>query len=149
MTEIDKIKIVGVVKFNKGEAFVLNHMPELEYTRYGSTIIGTDGTFHVCYVLQYTKYSKAFGGREFDLTMKDGEVVHCKGQWWSSISNIFLELYPGTVPVTYGTIEELKKCYVFTGFRATRSKIETLRAAYKGLVYGYDEYRKMLNERKK
>lgn len=137
----EEIKIVAVVKFNSGEAFVLNRMPELEYSRFGGTIIGTDGTFHSLYEKDFVTFSKAFGGHKFDLTMSDGEVVHCTGQWWDAVSETAFELVgPDIIPVTISTVEKLRQCYVFMGTRASGSKIKVLRGAYEGRVYEYREY---------
>lgn len=144
----EKIRIVAVVKFNDREAFVLNRMPELEYSRYGDTIVGTDGTFHECYGKWIDPVDKAFGGREFELRMKDGEVVHCKGQWWSSITAKARKVIgENIIPLTLSTVEELRECYVFSGgIEGTREKIAVLRAEYEGPIYDYDEYRKILKD---
>ena len=77
-----KNKIIAVVKFNSKEAFVLRRRPLLKYNRYGNVIIGTDGLFFTCYYYSPpSERFQAFAGRKFDLTMEDGEVIHCNGQW--------------------------------------------------------------------
>ena len=41
------MEIIAVVKFNKGEAFVFDEIPNLVYTKYGNdTIIGKSGPFY-------------------------------------------------------------------------------------------------------
>ena len=73
---MDNFRILAVVKFNNGEALVLDRKLELVYTKYGNkTIVGTDGIFYQCYYHDCRGGMNAFAGREFDLTMEDGEIV--------------------------------------------------------------------------
>jgi hypothetical protein len=134
-------RILAVTKFNDREALVLERTVELEYERFGDTIIGQDGIFHNCYVHGSMKYQKAFAGREFDLTMKDGEVVHCKGQWWYSISPILDKKLKGKiVDSTAESISKLGDCYVFGGYWANETKYRKFRRTYKGPVWEYHEF---------
>lgn len=149
-------KIIAVVTFNQGEAFVLDAPPDLKYTKYGTdTIIGTDGVFYEFY--QYERCSPgwmAFAGRKFDLPLTNGEVEHCYGQWWSGISKKAIEVLgindtdKKVVSATAHDIEALKKCYVFIGYRGLSGQIEQLRKSYTGIVYNYWDYEKMVKGRK-
>lgn len=149
-------KIIAVVTFNQGEAFVLDTDPDFKYTKYGNdTIIGTDGVFY-----QFYKYERcypnweAFGGRKFDLPLTNGEVEHCYGQWWDGISKTAIDILgindtdKKVVSATAQDIEKLKKCYVFIGYRGLSDKIKELRKTYAGIVYNYWDYEKMIKGRK-
>lgn len=81
------MRIIAAVNFNQGRAFVFDELPEFVFTKYKTCIIGRAGPFYEIYTYEApTKYSKAFAGRKFTLTMHDGEEVHCEGQWWSGIN---------------------------------------------------------------
>lgn len=149
-------KIIAVVTFNQGEAFVLDTDPDFKYTKYGNdTIIGTDGIFY-----QFYKYERcypnweAFGGRKFDLPLTNGEVEHCYGQWWDGISKTAIDILgindtdKKIVSATAQDIGNLKKCYVFIGYRGLSDKIKELRKTYTGIVYNYWDYEKMIKGRK-
>ena len=142
-------KIITVVKFNSGEAFVMENPIKLVYTKYGhDTIIGTDGYFISCYGYS-REYDKAFAGREFDLELTDGTIEHCNGQWWDSITSRAREIIDGNIiHVTANNIERLKKCYVFNGYCSIEEKINKLRSQYKGKIYDYWEYEKVLKNDK-
>jgi len=142
-----KNKIIAVVKFNSGEAFVMKNPIKLEYTKYGSdTIIGTNGYILQCYGYS-REYDKAFAGTEFDLKLVDGTTEHCNGQWWDSITKRAREEIDGNIiSVTANNIERLKKCYVFNGYCGTEKEIEKLRSEYQGKVYEYYEYEKIIKE---
>lgn len=150
-----KNKIIAVVKFNDSEAFVLEKDPELEFTKYGhDTIIGTDGMFYSTYGYESpSKYSKAFAGRKFDLPLKNGEVVKCEGQWWDKVTETAVKELGLTkenrmVYATANSIEKLKKCYVFVGYKTLSNKWDELRKQYTGKVYDYWEYEKLIKENK-
>ena len=139
-----KNKILAIVRFNAREAFVLRNDVYYKYTRYNDIIIGTDGSFYVVYKKGHCGPNwKAFAGRKFTLTMADGEVINCHGQWWAGgyaeaekIVGITL------VAATISTIADLKRCYVFHGDCADAAKIKQLRKRYKGRIYDYWEYEK-------
>ncbi len=139
-------KIIAVVKFNSGEAFVMEKPIKLEYTKYGhDTIIGTDGCFISCYGYQKDQYCKAFAGREFDLNLIDGTIEHCNGQWWDSITDKAKEVINDKmICVTANHKDRLKQCYVFHGYTGIEKQIDYLRSQYKGKVYDYWEYEKVL-----
>lgn len=142
-------KILAVVKFNHGEAFVLDRKPDLKYMRRGSTIVGSDGVFLKCYYYDSPSPRwQAFGGREFDIKLVDGTVVKCYGQWWSGVTDIARDMAGDEiVHVTACNVDELRGCYVFVGYEGVKTEIEKLRAAYDGSVFGYWEYENILKGR--
>ncbi len=146
-----KNKIIAVVKFNSGEAFVMENSINLEYTKYGSdTIIGTDGYFISCYGYKIDRFCKAFAGRKFDLELIDGTIEHCNGQWWDSITSKAREIIKGNIiHITANNIDRLKNCYVFNGYCGIEEKMNQLRSQYKGKIYDYWEYEKILKENDK
>ena len=83
-------KIVDIVKFNDRHAFVLDREYFLTYEQHGELLIGSDKTQTFFNVLYYAPFggnpnfgsNYAFGGRKFDLQMKDGSAMHCYGQYW-------------------------------------------------------------------
>lgn len=147
-------KILAVVKFNDGEAFVMSEPIELVWNKQkqkdGSDIlIASDGIFCDClYIDRSWKYPEAFAGRKFIKTMKDGEQIKCEGQFWSGWRWPATEMYPETRHVTAAHIGDLKSCYVFFGWRGINSEIDRLRKAYRGPVYEYFDYDYLLNGRK-
>lgn len=136
--------VEAIVKFNDGIAYVLDKPIEFKFYKQGSLIIGLDDscTFISCYYYDRpTPGFYAFGGRKFDIHLENGEVEHCYGQWWSGGHSKAAELLgEELVHVTYETKDELKKCYVFTGSSAIKSKLEELRQSYSGEIYGYWDY---------
>ncbi len=148
-------EIVAVVKFNDREAFVLKEEPKLIYTKYGTdTIIGTDGVFYQLYGYETPRGSyTAFAGRKFDLEMDNGEIVKCYGQWWDATTKKAVEVLGinENNKLNYATacsIDNLKKCYVFHGYKGLSDKIEEFRKTYTGKVYEYYEYEKILRPKK-
>lgn len=144
-------KILAVVKFNDGEALVLEKEPELIYTKYDShTIVGTDGLFHVCYGYERPDERwKAFGGRKFELPLSDGTTEFCNGQWWASMTSRAVKELGITednkaVSVTACSIDNLKRCYVFHGYTSTKQAYLDFRKTYDGPVYEYREYEKLI-----
>jgi len=140
-------KIIAMVKFNNGEAIVLENETELKYTKYGSdTIIGTDGCFITCYRYETPDENwKAFSGRKFDLPLTDGTIEHCYGQWWDAITETARKIINDKIiRVTACDIKSLKECYVFYGYYAKKTDIENLRSGYTGKIYDYWEYDKLL-----
>lgn len=139
-------KIIAIVKFNQGEAYVFENDIKLEYTKHGnSTIIGTDGTFYVGYHKHHDRYAQAFAGRKFELKLTDGTVEKCDGQWWSGFDDKAKEVIGGDpIHVVANCLDSLKRCYVFTGYDASEESLKTLRDDYTGKVYEYYEYDKII-----
>ena len=141
------MKIIAKVLMNGEHALVLDKIDDFVYKRLGKNIIyGTNGLGYICYKYETpNKYSKAFGGREFDLTMEDGEVVHCNGQWWDDgHKTLEKELGIKFSSVAYNTIEDLKKCYVYYGCLCDMDKIESIQDESNGCVFPYHDYDKVL-----
>ena len=143
----DPIKILAIVQFNKGEAYVLNHSPEYVYERDGNILWAHDTGFYSVYA--YDRPSErwqAFAGRKFDLPLKDGGVEHCHGQWWDGGQAKLSEKLGITLEsVTIETISGLQKCYVFCGSSIESEYREKLRTEYTGCVYPYYEYEKIIS----
>lgn len=149
------MKILAVVKFNDGEAFVLDETPKLIYTKHdANTIIGTDGTFYNFYSHQHDKYAKAFAGRKFTLPLDTGEVVECSGQWWDGITQTAIDVLginktdKRIIYATAASLDDLKKCYVFYGYKALPEPIAALRKTYTGPVWEYWDYQCIVRGKK-
>ena len=145
------MKIEALVEMNGGLAIVLDKPVSLIYKRIGyHTIYGTNGLFYTCYgYSEPTKAFQAFAGREFDIKLEDGEVVHANGQWWDKNQNIVeKELSIELTHIPVSNIESLRNCYVFTGYEADKDKIYNFIGSYDGPIYGYDEYDKILKRDK-
>ena len=94
------------------------------------------------YKYNYTKYAKAFGGREFDIKLNDGKIVHASGQWWMDYPEGIDE--SEILSIGYSTIEDLRECFVFTCGFVTESFLEYLLSKYTGKTYEYNEYERIL-----
>lgn len=147
------MEVEAVVRFNQGVAFVLKQDVEFTYYKHGSLIIGLDPTctFVKCYYYERpTPGFQAFGGREFDIHLENGEVIHCNGQWWDGGYIKAAELLgEELVHATYNDVESLKNCYVFYGASAIKSRIEAMKNTFNGTVQGYWEYEAIIKGREK
>lgn len=134
-------KILAIVKFNQGEALILDKPVEIKYEKDGDLLYGTcqHGVFTNSYV--YDRPSKgweAFGGREFDIPMVDGSVIEASGQWWCGGQSEFSEkIGANLIFVTANSVENLKRCYVYFDYSAIESKYKKLRETYSGEVLDY------------
>lgn len=139
------MKIEALVKFNNTVALVLPEEIKFTYYRKGNLVWGTDGLFYNCY---YHKpgSTRAFAGREFTITLHDGEVIECKGDYWDGGYNL-LEEHLGIklVSVVAKGKQGLKDCYVFSGMLADKKAYENALKQYEGIVYPYRDYEKVLN----
>ncbi|OKP91880.1 hypothetical protein A3844_01845 [Paenibacillus helianthi] len=146
-------QIEAIVTFNDGIAYVMSNPVEFTYYKEGNLIIGLDETctFVSCYYYSRpTLGFEAFGGREFDITLENGEVIHCNGQWWDGGYLKAEELLGETlVSVTYKDIEALKDCYVFYGCTAIANSLNKLRETSDSAVKGYWAYEAQLKGRDK
>lgn len=132
------IKIEAIVKFNKGEAYVLNRKPEFLYEFSGKDLIARDGLF--ASALKYEKPTgrfKAFAGSEIRFPMLDGTTTIGTGEYWGCGVD-------GMVDVTYNTKESLLRCYVFVGSSACPVAMEKLRSEYTGDIYPYYAYQAVI-----
>jgi hypothetical protein len=142
------IDLIALVKFNQGKAFVLKDKLELKYNKQDGLIIGLDDSCTFLDLYYYEAPSqgfKAFGGREFDITLENGEVIHCNGQWWSGGSEKASKLLgEEVISCTANDAESLKRCYVYHGYYAIKEQLEELARSYEGKFYEYYEFEKEL-----
>ena len=150
---MDKIKIIAEVKCNDGLAYVLNRKVKFTYDKIDwKTIIGKDEG-----ALQFYYWDgrvglfgcKAFGGREFTLKLSDGTEERCCGQWWDGMNKTSAKLYDykDLEYFSFSTIDELRKCYVYTLCMCTKQWLESIKAKYQGKVYDYWEYEKIIKNK--
>ena len=102
---------------------VLDKMPNFIYERKGNCLIASDDGFYdtLYYEKPFGRF-KAFAGREFDIPLKDGTVEKATGQWWDGKHQ---ENAPEPiVSVGYSTIEQLHRCYVFSGGHISKAKLD-------------------------
>jgi hypothetical protein len=147
---LNNIKIISVVEFNDHEAYVINRKPKYIYQKEnikGELLLhAVDGGFVHCYKYEKPMGSSiAFAGRKFNLPLIDGGVEKCYGQWWDGGQSTLMDAM-GTkmCPVTLGTIEELKRCYVYYGSWMEKEALIKMRDEYTGQVYKYWEYEKII-----
>jgi hypothetical protein len=140
MPKKEDFRVIAVVKFNSGEALVLNRPIEFVYDldpKDGKSFIGVDGPFRD--FLGYGKGGgmKGFAGRELTLNMVDGSVKKVKDDWWQSWRQ-------GYIDITVKDLKGLQECYVFYGASITPEDYDVLRKAYVGTVYPYWDYEKII-----
>ena len=154
-------KLVALVKMNGHLAYVLDEKYSLTYEQYENLLVGSDDTNTFYNVLYYSPCggnpnfggNYAFGGRKFDLQMKNGTVTHCYGQYWDGrysdaekILGIEFADFPN------GTMEHLRECYVFYGGTIDHKKLNQMmndffaeHPSYK--LWEYDEYKKRISNK--
>ncbi len=140
-------KIIAKTTFNARIAVVLDKRPELVYQKRGVYIWGTDGIFYQCYKNEgMGRTWKAFAGREFTITLEGGEVIECKGQWWDAGQREVEKILGITLGcATVGTIESLKRCYVYAGYTVDVQKYRNLLEKYSHLpVIDNRDYEKII-----
>ena len=133
----EEFKVVAVVKFNDGEALVLDRPIKFVYEEVGRDYVGSDGPFRDFLGYGTMGGGKAFAGRTLHLTMADGSTRDIKDNWWSTYAK-------GYDSVVVGNVEALKKCYVFGSAHMKPEDYATLRATYTGGVFDYWDYEKIL-----
>jgi hypothetical protein len=143
------MRILATVKFNQGLAYVLGEDIKYTFYRLGDNIIyGTDGLFYTCYKYDTpSRNFQAFAGRKFDITLNTGEVINCRGQWWDGgYGELAKHLGLDFAHVTYNTIEELMKCYVYFAACIDRNALSELLSKETDLPYYlYYDYEKIIN----
>ncbi|WP_417814080.1 hypothetical protein [Thalassospira alkalitolerans] len=112
----DALKIVAMVRFNKGWAYVFDRQISFKYREethgVSRLLVGRDGP--IFDLLQYSKagrHAKAFAGREFSLRMEDGSIRNLKDDWWSCGPPNEYDV----TRITFSNITDLKRCYVYYG----------------------------------
>jgi hypothetical protein len=133
--DMSDFKVIAVVKFNDGEALVLNRPIRFMYEEVGSDFLGSDGPFRD--FLGYGGGGNAFGGRELSPPMIDGSVKNIKDHRWATWKQ-------GYNSIVVGDTEALKKCYVYYSAHVTPDDYASLRGAYTGTVFEYWDYEKIL-----
>lgn len=137
-------KVIAITKFNQGHALVLRDKIKFNYEKHGNILIGIDdtGTFVDCLIYERpTAGFKAFGGREFNIELTNGETVHCNGQWWhGGFEKAEKILGSKLVSATVRDIESLEGCYVFSGCCAIKDKYQELIDNYEGRIFGNREF---------
>ena len=149
MPGTQEIKIVAKVEFNSRVAYVLNRAPVFRYQYLGEHIVyAQDGPFFRSFVYRRETSKgrfKAFGGRVFNLNMMDGSLLFCDGSWWDGgDGEVSRALGLNLVPSVVGSVEGLKKCYVFMGCSADEVALEKLADECGGPVYTYRDYEKII-----
>lgn len=152
------MKIVDLVKANSRLWIVFDEpVGQLTYEKHGGLLIGSDerGIFYDClYYDRPSQYMKAFGGREFDLQMKDGSVTHCCGQYWyGHIDDAWKAVGEEITEIGASTKEELKECFVFTSRNISAKKLKEMLEEFDAANPGYDpieyrQYKEMLKQEK-
>lgn len=142
------MKIIDIVKFNNFIALVVDKMPKLTYEKKDGYLVGSDdsGLLFSCLFYQNNSKLKAFAGREFYLPMKDGSSIHINGQYWNDEEGRCAKLLNINLGrITIAGIDELKKCFVFSGLRVNLDVYkklvkEFLEANPDYKIFGYYEY---------
>lgn len=104
-------------------SLIIDKKPVLIYEHKGNLLIAENDGFYNCYKYdQCFPNWKAFGGRRFDIPIKDGMVEHAFGQWWDYWNNEITT--EPTIQCGAATIEKLHKCYVFCAYHVSKKKID-------------------------
>lgn len=150
------MKIVDLVKSGSQNFLVFDEpVGQLTYEEHGRLMIGSDarGIFYDClYYERPTPHMKAFGGREFDLHMKDGSVTHCNGQYWyGRVDEAGKVVGEEITEIGASTKEDLKRCFVFASRNISRRRLEEMLKEFEESHPGYEpfeyrQYEDMLKE---
>jgi hypothetical protein len=138
--------IEALVKMNDDIGVVMKEPLKLRFYRLNNLIYGTDGPFYACYYYEepFGRFN-AFGGRKFKITLDSGEIIECCGQWWDGgYGNLSKHLGIELKYCPVSSIPELKDCYVYFGMKADINKLSELILGYKGSIYEYRDYEKVL-----
>lgn len=99
---------------------VISRDPEWIYAKEGNNLAAHDGGFYD--FMQIEPGTKdAFAGREFDIKLTDGTLLHCAGQVWASGTSTPPE---PMISVGCASIAALEKCYVFSGAKISKAKYD-------------------------
>ena len=103
---------------------VLDEMPTFVFERHGDSLVAEHDGFYERYGYERPdEHWKAFGGRKFDIPLKDGTVEHASGQWWWCAP--LVSANPGPImSVGISTVELLRKCYVFSSGCIAKEKLD-------------------------
>ncbi|HCH7697173.1 TPA: hypothetical protein NO005_002678 [Pseudomonas aeruginosa] len=131
----EPIQIIDVIEHKSAymtQIFVvIDRMPEFVYScgefeklsgrgGRGRHLIANDSGFYD-FLKEVPGSTDAFAGRKFTIRLDDGGTLECHGQVWDAA-------HPNppepTVQVGISTIEKLHHCYVFSGGRISKAKLE-------------------------
>jgi hypothetical protein len=102
---------------------VLDEMPVFTFERTGNRLIAECDGFVECYGYETPGPNwQAFGGRKFELPMKDGTMEQAHGQWWWC-QPAETESIGSLTSVGIATLEQLKQCYCFSGGNISTAKL--------------------------
>lgn len=91
------------------------------FARPGQTFfLGRCGDFYN-YLAGTDRKGDAFAGSKFDIALDDGTAFHCQGDVWACGRR---QDDPPAASVGVATLEELAKCYVFSGGHVTVTALE-------------------------
>lgn len=142
------MKIVAIVKLNNIHAYVFDEMPAYVGKKISDkSIISTNGLIYRFYEYEYCSFSKAFAGIKFDLQMEDGSTFTCKDVWWDSINDEMRKYVgKGIYYITFSTVDDLKRCYCFSGAYILEGELDKYIQEYNGKIYEYFEYKREVIE---
>jgi len=137
-------EVIALTRMNGGLAIVLKDKVNFKYEKHGDIIIGLDDTETFVDCLYYERpigRFKAFGGREFDINLINGEIIKCNGQWWhGGIKKVSEILNDELISVTMKDIESLEECYVYSGCYGIKRKVDEMINNYNGKIFDYYEF---------
>lgn len=115
-------KIIDVIRKthygNDHYYIVLDEMPSFVFERNGFRLLAEHDGFAECYGYDPPSPGfQAFGGREFEIPLKDGGVERANGQWWFCSPSIEYK------QVAISTLEKLNRCYVFEACHIAAEKL--------------------------
>jgi hypothetical protein len=114
----------GAYKGFKQTFVVIDRPLHFFYEHKGNCLVASDnGWYSSFYYERPVKNWQAFGGRKFDIPMKDGTVIRATGEWWDGKHQ---ENAPEEIAsVGMATIDQLNTCYVFSSGYVSKVKLDT------------------------
>lgn len=143
------MKILKLIKQKHGNYFVVvDEIPEITYEKIGDSYVGSatssNGDIIASRFLERRYYDSAFGGAEIELKMKDGSLKKIKDYWFDNGS--YAE-HGEFVNIGVGTVDELQKCYVYSGYNINKEFFEKMVNEYltREKLYEYREVEEWCN----
>lgn len=136
------MEIIKLVKNSCGHYYAMfDKIPEKTFEKIGADYVGSygeNGKVILSWYLKKERYGNAFGGREINLQMKDGNITTIKDYWFDYGS------YPKHgefISIGSGTLENLQRCFVFCSMNINKESFEDMIREYlkKDRIYGYEE----------
>ena len=112
----------GTLEGYKQTFVVIDRPLHFLYERRNDCLVASDNGWYDCIVYERPTHNwRAFGGRRFDIPMKDGTIITATGEWWAGR---FQEYAPEEiVRVGVATIDQLNDCYVFSSGHVSKAKL--------------------------